>query len=600
MNPDPFPPYWPFSASPCLCGVKKSGRQDLNLRPPEPHSGALIQAELRPATVVIVAGLALRPRPYLVYRQVASLSRATWQIEAWRATMAKTNSLRRTSHLRCWAISVGCGLVFWLIGCASPSPLTHTLVFISPHRDEIRYEAERGFQHWLRQQSGWEQVRVQFVWRDIGGGTSQIIRYLDAQYQVNPDTCGIDLLWGGGTDIYLDLKRKGLLEHCPLPTEVLDFLGPGELLGIELRDPDGFWYGCMLTTLGIFYHEGVLERLGLRGWQPQRWWDLTDERLAGHLSAGDPRMSGSVHLLYEWLLQVYGWERGMELVLRWGANARVFGRSSDSLSRDVVMGKAACTGTLDFYALSAMAHEQEQVRRGWAEVTQLRLVFPAGETILNPDSIAILRGAPHYELARLFVIWSLSEVGQQTWMLEPISEDLDANPALAGPNNTTQDASALSPSSLRQRYPGAPRRYRICRLSLAEKLYDPQRYPPQIRAVPINPFAMVRQTRPEQLRRYDNRLAESRRRALDDLLGAWIVDSHPQLRTAWEAVRSLAKQERADLEKELFAVPCGESELMALRSELADPRRRLYRIADWLRQARDRYNRIYQEAIRRR
>jgi hypothetical protein len=27
----------------------KSGRQDLNLRPPEPHSGALIQAELRPA-----------------------------------------------------------------------------------------------------------------------------------------------------------------------------------------------------------------------------------------------------------------------------------------------------------------------------------------------------------------------------------------------------------------------------------------------------------------------------------------------------------------------------------------------------------------------
>jgi ABC-type Fe3+ transport system substrate-binding protein len=148
----------------------------------------------------------------------------------------------------------------------------------------------------------------------------------------------------------------------------------GEFAGIELRDPDGYWYGCMLTTLGIFYHRGVLARLGLADWQPQRWWDFTDERLAGYISAGDPRFSGSVHLLYEWILQVYGWQRGMELLLRLGANTRAFGRSSDSVSRDVVIGKAACTGTLDFYALTAMAREHEQVRRGWADSVELGLV----------------------------------------------------------------------------------------------------------------------------------------------------------------------------------------------------------------------------------
>ncbi len=482
-------------------------------------------------------------------------------------------------------------LAVLVFGCAGPDNYTHTLVFISPHRDEIRYEAEHGFSRWLAQQPDWEHARVQFVWRDIGGGTSQIIRYLDAQYQTNPATCGIDILWGGGTDIYLDLKSKGLLERCPLPEDVLDFLGPGEFAGIELRDPDGYWYGCMLTTLGIFYHRGVLARLGLADWQPQRWWDFTDERLAGYISAGDPRFSGSVHLLYEWILQVYGWQQGMELLLRLGANTRAFGRSSDSVSRDVVIGKAACTGTLDFYALTAMAREHEQVRRGWADSVELGLVFPVGETILNPDSIAILKGAPHVELARLFITWCLSEVGQQTWMLEPIPADAVAE--------SHKSASEISPHTLRQRYPGAPVRYRICRLSIAEKLYDPAKYPLEVRSVQINPFQMLREAPPDRpVPRYNNRLAEARRRALDDLVGAWILDSHSELRAAWEAIRTLPRHQRAPLEKDLFAPPCEESVLFALRSDLADPRRRIAIVTDWLRQARNRYQSIRTAAQR--
>ncbi|MCS7166824.1 MAG: ABC transporter substrate-binding protein [Gemmatales bacterium] len=475
-------------------------------------------------------------------------------------------------------------------GCGDQTTAPQVLVFISPHRDEIRYEAEQGFRRWLRQQSGWEQTEVQFVWRDIGGGTSQIIRYLDAQYQLNPASCGIDIFWGGGTDVYIDLKRKGLLEHCPLPEDVLAFLGPGDVMGIELRDPEGYWYGSMLTTLGIFYHEGVLQRLGIHDWQPKRWWDLTDERLAGHISAGDPRMSGSVHLLYEWLLQVYGWDKGMELLLRLAANARSFARSSDSVSRDVVLGKAACAGTLDFFALTAMAREQEQVRRGWARETQLRLVFPPGETILNPDSIAILKGAPHYELARMFVIWCLSEVGQQTWMLEPLPEQSES-PIDPEPTHA-RSSSHIDSEHLRQRFPGAPRRYRICRLSVAERLYDPERYPLEVRSVHINPFEMVRRTEPGNLRRYDNRLAESRRRALDDLLGAWMLDTHGDLRAAWDAVRRLPPAERTALEQQLFAPPCSEQELMEARAALSDPRQRIRLVADWIEKAQQRYRTI--------
>src|SRR5207248_1831093 len=42
---------------------------------------------------------------------------------------------------------------------------------------------------------------VEMVWQDIGGGTSQIARYIAARYETSPESIGIDLLFGGGTDI---------------------------------------------------------------------------------------------------------------------------------------------------------------------------------------------------------------------------------------------------------------------------------------------------------------------------------------------------------------------------------------------------------------
>jgi hypothetical protein len=191
----------------------------------------------------------------------------------------------------------------------------------------------------------------------------------------------------------------------------------------------------------------------------------------------------------------------------------------------------------------------------------------------------------------MFIAWCLSEVGQQTWMLEPIPADAVAE--------SYKSASEISPHTLRQRYPGAPVRYRICRLSIAEKLYDAAKYPLEVRSVQINPFQMLREAPPDRpVPRYNNRLAEARRRALDDLVGAWILDSHSELRAAWEAVRALPRHQRAPLEKDLFAPPCEESVLFALRTDLADPRRRIAIVTDWLRQARNRYQSIRTAAQR--
>src|SRR5437764_8753039 len=100
-------------------------------------------------------------------------------------------------------------------GCAPSHSPRPRLVLISPHRDELREEVALAFQKWIGSRAdslagqGFDVGQgVDIVWQDIGGGTSQITRYLES----NPGGTGIDVLFGGGTEPHLRLAGKGLLE----------------------------------------------------------------------------------------------------------------------------------------------------------------------------------------------------------------------------------------------------------------------------------------------------------------------------------------------------------------------------------------------------
>jgi hypothetical protein len=233
------------------------------------------------------------------------------------------------------------------------------------------------------------------------------------------------------------------------------------------------------------------------------------------------------------------------------------------VTKDVVFGRAVAGGSLDSYAFSAITREQQQPGYPLA----LHAVFPKGETLLNPDSIGILKGAPHRELAQLFVEYNLSEDGgQRLWMLQP---------------NTL---------------PGSPRRYSICRLSIMPALYVEANYPPSIRSVPVNPFD---ESQVGKLVDFSNKLADGRRFVMSDLFGCWIIDTHDELNAAWRAVLSSRPAGRSDdpLEERLFAPPCSQNEVQALTAELRKgPVQRAELLSRWLNEARSRYRTIRQEA----
>ena len=113
----------------------------------------------------------------------------------------------------------------------------------------------------------------------------------------------------------------------------------------------------------------------------------------------------------------------------------------------------------------------------------------------------MLKGAPHKELARAFMEYSLSDAGQKLLILQPGQ-------------------------------PGGPRRHALCRLSVVQELYT--WYSPAVRSVgSANPF---------QLRNaiaYNSKLGNQRWDAINDAIGAMIVDAHEDLAAAWKAVVSL-------------------------------------------------------------
>jgi hypothetical protein len=278
--------------------------------------------------------------------------------------------------------------------------------------------------------------------------------------------------------------------------------------------------------------------------------DLGQPGLFGWVSAGDPRLTGSLHMVYEIVLQGQGWDKGFPLLLRLGANTHGFIRDSGTLTRTVSSGEVAAAGNLDANALTAVGRDPQIM--GYA--------LPDGETIINPDAIAVLKGAPRPELARAFIEFTLSDAGQLLFLLRPGRS-------------------------------GGPRRYPLCRLSVVEELYT--KYPAEIRSIgAANPF-QVRNTIS-----YNSGLGNSRWDALNDLFGAVIVDAHADLVAAWGAVLRLPEADRPPLEAALFAPPCTLDELMKHARTLAEghPHLRTATLNRWGEEARQRYRRVRRAA----
>ncbi len=429
----------------------------------------------------------------------------------------------------------------------SPIPL----VIISPHGEDVKTEFARAFSSWHEKKYG-QQVKID--WRDLGG-TNDDLKFIISEFTNKPDGIGIDLFFGGGDYPFYDLAGRGMLASYHPPPKVLDYL-PRDIGSIKMYDADHFtWFGAATAGFGIAYNKKVLRA---KGWpEPKSWEDLTNPRYAGWISSGDPRHSGSTYMMYELILQAYGWERGWAIIYQMGANAREFHKSSATAVKQCTSGDTAYALAIDFYAFMQVGYVGKE-NFGW--------IMPPEIAVMNPDGIAMLKGAPHRELAERFLNFVLGEEGQKLWFLP-------------------------------RGHPEGPQRFNISRMSLRRDFYERFK---DITPVTVNPFLL--KTVP-----FDAKKSAARQKLVAALIGATVIDTHEEAVKALASIKETkekwsryepAKSTWPSPEENIAGFskpPLFETDALAMAKEKwSDPKFRSRQIIEWQRWARDKYRKFYE------
>lgn len=409
------------------------------------------------------------------------------------------------------------------------------MVVLTPHVDAIRHEFGRGFAAWHERVFG---EPAQVDWRNVGG-TSDAMRFLQSEFANKPGGIGVDILFGGGQEPFLLLADKHLASAYEPAGSILAGI-PQAINGLEIYDPEHRWFAATLSSFGILQNTRLQRLLGLE--LVQRWADLAQPRLLGWVGAGDPRNSGTMTVMFESFLQAYGWEKGWELLTEIGGNVRRFDRGSSSTAKDVTLGETACAFAIDFYGLSQIAE---------AGRTNMTFVLPEDFTAVSPDGIAILKGAPHLITARRFIDFVLGEEGQRLWFLP-------------------------------RGHPEGPQQFSIERMSIRPDFYRRYRAVSNIEFSPFDRKGSFR---------YDAGVARDRREVLAALVGALLVDPHPELRQAWRTI--IARGATAADRSALGRMPLTEAEAMTLaKGAWKDPAVRNQQKIEWQKWAQAKYRRI--------
>lgn len=358
-----------------------------------------------------------------------------------------------------------------------PAWAKDTLVIISPHRKSIQDEYVPAFQEFYKKKFGQE---VQVDWLDQGG-TSDDVRFVRAKFSSNPKTSGIDIFWGGGASVFVDLQKENFLAQYSLPKE-LKAQVPDNASGVPLYDKTETWYASALSSFGIFYNKKILEFD--RKQVPKSFRELADFQHQGELSLSDPRRSGTANTMNAIILQTEGWEKGWQLLTELAGNTRSFTHSSSDPIKAVVSGDVTMAMAIDFYANAKIGDLGPQ---------NLGFALPVGQAVLDPDPVAILRGAPNRKVAERFVDYVLSVEGQKLLVL---------------------------PKGV----PGGPRSASLGRMSVNTETYKETEGK---RIYPTNPFAE------KGFIRLDVEKAAKLQRVFNDLTGALLVDNHHELKKAW-------------------------------------------------------------------
>src|SRR2546428_4693951 len=142
--------------------------------------------------------------------------------------------------------------------------------------------------------------------------------------------------WGGPIDSFIAAKAEGLLEAYNSPN-LANLIDPK-----FMKDPDNYWTGVYVGSLGFASNKNFLEKHQLK--PPQSWDDLLNPAFKGQLVIAHPASSGTAYTALITVLQLKGEEKGWDYWKRFHANVWQYTKSGAAPAQHVGQGEAAAGG----------------------------------------------------------------------------------------------------------------------------------------------------------------------------------------------------------------------------------------------------------------
>lgn len=245
----------------------------------------------------------------------------------------------------------------------------------------------------------------------VAAGTGELCNRIAAE-SANPIA---DVLWGGGADSLAAFKQYFEPYTC----------ANDDVIDAAYKDPDGYWIGESPLPMVIFYNKELLAKDGLDA--PESWEDLTDPKWKGKIAYCLPSKSGSAYTqLCTMIFGHGGTEEGWKFIEKLYEN--LDGKMVDSSGKCHKMVKDG-----EFYV--GLTIEKSAIK--YAGDDTVGYCYPSDGTSAVPDGVALVKGAPNMDNAKLFIDFVTSKECQEAqnkdWGRRPVRSDVavEGMPALS-------------------------------------------------------------------------------------------------------------------------------------------------------------------------
>ncbi len=207
----------------------------------------------------------------------------------------------------------------------------------------------------------------------------------------------VDIFLGAGAPAHEVLRAEGLI--VPYKPKGWDDI-PAEWHGMKTKDKDGTWTVFAPWIVTNLYNEKVLKTLKLP--PPKTWHDLLNPIYRGNVVHTLPYASGTMHEAVEILLQSFGEEEGWKYLRLLAAQLALFSTGSTHTTQLVSRGEVPI----------GIAQPQMNAMAARKDGFPVRDLLPE-KTILVPEAVALLKGAPNEAVGKIFLDWLFSDDGQK-------------------------------------------------------------------------------------------------------------------------------------------------------------------------------------------